>query len=240
MGLTPHGAAGAAAAAGTAALAVLGIKPSTEPPVSREHHDATLGLTLRSAGLGKASTCFLCAYTDEKLAEGSIFGDTHGPIGRVTRLWQVRGLRSLRNPALAYHFQECSLTHPTPVGVWGETPQAHADTMDGDLLAADCHKLLMQLVSAYAPPPPTELTSAAVGDTHGSGGAASFDDVTPSDIKRHFTVCMTTHEARMTTLKASFRHVAQLGTACSQGKGKGSGACGPLDPAPFVALCGRH
>jgi hypothetical protein len=66
------------------------IAPSTEPPASREHHNATLGPTLRSAGLGKATKCFLCAYTDEKLAEGSIFGDTHGPIERVTRLWQVR------------------------------------------------------------------------------------------------------------------------------------------------------
>jgi hypothetical protein len=89
--------------------------------------------------------------------------------------------------------------------------------MDGDLLAADCHKLLMQLVSAYAPPPPTEPTSAAVGDTHGSGDAGSFEDVTPSDVKRHFTVCMTTREARLTALKASFRHLTQLEMACAQG-----------------------
>jgi hypothetical protein len=158
------------------------IAPSTEPPASREHLNATLGPTLRSAGLGKASKCFLCAYTDEKLAEGSIFGDSHGPIERVTRLWQ-----------------------------------AHADSMDADLLAADCHKLLVQLVSAYAPPQLTEPASAAIGDTHGSGGVETFEEVTPSDIKRHFTLCMTTREARLTALKASFRHLAQLEMACAQG-----------------------
>jgi hypothetical protein len=74
----------------------------------------------------------------------------------------------------------------------------------------------MQLVSAYAPPS-SDPTSAVVGDTHGSGGAGAFEDVTPSDIKRHFTLCMTTREARLTALKASFRHVAQLETACAQG-----------------------
>jgi len=158
------------------------IAPSTEPPASREHHNATLGPTLRSAGLGKASKCFLCAYTDEKLAEGSIFGDSHGPIERVTRLWQ-----------------------------------AHADSMDADLLAADCHKLLVQLVSAYAPPLLTEPASAAIGDTHGSGGVEAFEDVTPGDIKRHFSVCMVTDDARLTAMKASFRHLVQLEVACAQG-----------------------
>ncbi len=170
------------------------IAPSTEePPVSREHHNATLGPTLRSAGLGKASKCFLCAYTDEKLAEGSIFSDTHGPIERVTRLWQ-----------------------------------AHADTMDADLLAADCHKLLLQLVSAYAPPPLTEPASAAIGDTHGSGGVGAFEEVTPGDVKRHFTVCMVTDGARLTAMKASFRHLVQLEVACAQG------ALGASSPTPRV------
>jgi hypothetical protein len=105
--------------------------------------------------------------------------------------------------------------------------KAHADSMDADLLAVDCHKLLVQLVSAYAPPTLTEPASAAIGDTHGSGGVGTFEDVTPSDIKRHFTVCMVTDDARLTAMKASFRHLVQLEVACAQGA---MGASGPHTP----------
>jgi len=92
----------------------------------------------------------------------------------------------------------------------------NVDKMDADLLANDCHTLLMQLVSAYAP-----LTSeAGLGDDDNdgaaTGAAAAYGHVTADDIKHHFTVCMTSREARLTALKASFRHIAQLESACAQ------------------------
>jgi len=40
--------------------------------------------TLYSIGLGRSTKCFLCVYTDERLAEGSIFLDaTSGPLEEV-------------------------------------------------------------------------------------------------------------------------------------------------------------
>ena len=37
--------------------------------------------TLYSVGLGRSANCFLCVYTDETLAEGSMFLDaTRGPL----------------------------------------------------------------------------------------------------------------------------------------------------------------
>jgi hypothetical protein len=90
----------------------------------------------------------------------------------------------------------------------------NVDKMDADLLANDCHTLLMQLVSAYAPP----SSEAGLGgdDNDGAtGAAAAFGGITADDIKHHYTVCMTTREARLTALKASFRHVAQLESACA-------------------------
>jgi hypothetical protein len=82
--------------------------------------------------------------------------------------------------------------------------------MDVDLLANDCHALLMQLVSAYAPPP----SEAGLGDDD-NDGVVDYGHITADDIKHHYTVCMTTREARLTALKASFRHVAQLESACA-------------------------
>ena len=43
----------------------------------------------------------------------------------------------------------------------------------------------------------------------------TLDDVTPACILTHFTVCATTRAARLSTLKMSFRHVAQLEAACA-------------------------
>jgi hypothetical protein len=149
------------------------------PTGSRDHLNITLGPTLRSAGLGKARACFLCTFTDGKLAEGSIFADEFGPVERVTRLWRE-----------------------------------NVDNMDADLLANDCHTLLMQLVSAYATP--SSEAGLVDDDNDGAtGAAAAFGGITADDIKHHYTVCMTTREARLTALKASFRHVAQLESACA-------------------------
>jgi hypothetical protein len=91
----------------------------------------------------------------------------------------------------------------------------HVDTMDVDLLANDCHALLMQLVSAYAPPPSEAGLGEDDNDGAATGAAAAYRQVTAADIKHHYTVCMTTREARLTALKASFRHVAQLESACA-------------------------
>lgn len=91
----------------------------------------------------------------------------------------------------------------------------NVDNMDVDLLANDCHTLLVQLVSAYAPPP----LGASLGDEDdgaATGTAAAYGLITADDVKHHFTVCMTTREARLTALKSSFRHLAQLESACAQ------------------------
>jgi hypothetical protein len=54
---------------------------------ARHYGNATLGPTLRSAGLGQTSRCFLCTFTDAMLAEGSMFADACGPLERVARYW---------------------------------------------------------------------------------------------------------------------------------------------------------
>ena len=49
--------------------------------------------TLYSIGLGKSTKCFLCVYTDEKLAEGSIFVEaTRGPFEEVRTYVEEVGL----------------------------------------------------------------------------------------------------------------------------------------------------
>jgi hypothetical protein len=55
-------------------------------PASTDHElpDELVDRTLYSVGLGKSTKCFLCVYTDEKLAEGSVFLDaTRGPLEEV-------------------------------------------------------------------------------------------------------------------------------------------------------------
>ena len=54
------------------------------PSIDHELADELADRTLYSVGLGKSPKCFLCVYTDEKLAEGSMFLDaTRGPLEEV-------------------------------------------------------------------------------------------------------------------------------------------------------------
>ena len=54
------------------------------PSIDHELPDELVDRTLYSVGLGKSTKCFLCVYTDEKLAEGSMFLDaTRGPLEEV-------------------------------------------------------------------------------------------------------------------------------------------------------------
>ena len=182
-----------------------GHPPQSDPapdasPYSRGA--ATLGPTLRSAGLGQSTRCFLCTFTDAALADGSLFADACGPLERVSRYWNE-----------------------------------HVETMEAHALSEDCLKLLRKYLSHY------NLTTLDVdsdrmstGESAGRGptdpeprgtGAESprdqrevtrrmtLDDVTPACILTHFTVCATTRAARLSTLKMSFRHVAQLEAACA-------------------------
>lgn len=66
-----------------------GTPSSPHGGASREHLNATLGATLRSVDLGKPRKCFLCTYTDEQLAQDSIFAQDDGPIERVTHYWKA-------------------------------------------------------------------------------------------------------------------------------------------------------
>ena len=57
------------------------------PSTDHELPDELVDRTLYSVGLGKSTKCFLCVYTDEKLAEGSVFLDaTRGPLEEVKQL----------------------------------------------------------------------------------------------------------------------------------------------------------
>ena len=71
-----------------ARLAPLGESAETGRPVPSTDHelaDELFDRTLYSIGLGKSTKCFLCVYTDEKLAEGSVFLDaTRGPLEEVS------------------------------------------------------------------------------------------------------------------------------------------------------------
>lgn len=74
------------------------------PSIDHELADELADHTLYSIGLGKSTKCFLCVYTDEKLAEGSMFLDaTRGPLEEVKRLWR-HGADAMDVDALA---QEC-------------------------------------------------------------------------------------------------------------------------------------
>ena len=74
---------------------------------SRDH--VILDATLHSAGLGKGLKCFLCTFTDEKLADGSMFIDaSRGPVEEVKRLWR-HGADTMDINALAREC--CDLLH---------------------------------------------------------------------------------------------------------------------------------
>ena len=174
--------------------------PSGHAPdeAPREYGDGTLGPTLRSAGLGQSTRCFLCTFTDAALADGSMFAEACGPLERVGRYWSE-----------------------------------HVETMDAHALSEDCLKLLRKYLAQY------DLTTLNVdsdrmstGESAGGGEEGrpstapssdqrevtrrmTLDDVTPACILTHFTVCATTRAARLSTLKMSFRHVAQLEAACA-------------------------
>jgi hypothetical protein len=169
----------------------------------RQYGNATLGPTLRSAGLGQTSRCFLCTFTDAALAEGSMFPGAIGPLKRVTLYWNE-----------------------------------NVDTMDVVALSEDCLKLLRDNLKQFVLTPLSivddtdristgESAGVCTGSDHpnsapGGGSSEAEDevtrhmtlaDVTPECIRTHFTVCATTPAARLSSLKQSCRHLAQLASA---------------------------
>lgn len=150
-----------------------GRPPSAMTP-SRDHLDAHPTPTLRSVDLGAERRCFLCAFSDETLADESLFVECVGPIAKVTRMWR-----------------------------------AGADTTDADALARDCCLLLRGLLREFlhdaAPGAESPAAPELAGDSAAAAPRPTLDDVTPEAVKHHFTVCVATPEARLNTLKNSFR-----------------------------------
>ena len=147
---------------------------------------ATLDKTLLSAGLGKEQQCFLCSFTDQRLTDGSMFVGEDGQ-GPVEQVTRY----------------------------WN----ANAQNVDVDRLSRDCHALLLRILSEFAP---LDSLGETQPDEGGGAGTATnpahrsaLEGVTPEAIKRHFVLCMTTGNARLNALRASFRHVAQLEHACA-------------------------
>lgn len=181
---------------------------------ARNYGNATLGPTLRSAGLGQISRCFLCTFTDAMLADGSMFADACGPLERVARFWNE-----------------------------------NADTMDMQVLSEECLNLLREQLKHYVTTPLNiDADRISTGESAGLGGLGgevpagtevarqmTLADVTPQCIKHHFTMCVTTRSARLTTLRMSFRHIAQLEAACAGSMYSKCAKTGRPKPDPAVS-----
>jgi hypothetical protein len=124
-----------------------------------------------------------------------MFADACGPLERVARYWN-----------------------------------ANVETMDVRALSEDCLKLLRKYLKHYAitslSVDADRLSTGESGQTGCPGGEQqpeadevarqmTLEDVTPECVLNHFTLCVTTRAARLSTLKMSFRHIAQLEAACA-------------------------
>jgi hypothetical protein len=190
--------------------------PSGHAPdeAPRGYGDATLGPTLRSAGLGQSNRCFLCTFTDAALADGSMFADACGPLERVSRYWNEH-VESMDTHALS---EDCLKLLRKYLSQYDLTTL----NVDSDRMStgesAGGGEGRPSTAGGFQPPNPGvrgPSAPAPSSDQQEVTRRMTLDDVTPACILTHFTVCATTRAARLSTLKMSFRHVAQLEAACA-------------------------